>query len=209
MARPLRPEQSEVPQHIVQRGNNRGACFFDDLDRLHYLRLLGAAALTHDVAVHTYVLMTNHVHLLLTPRQRGGVSALMQTLGRSYVPWFNKRHNRTGGLYEGRHKTRLVHTERYLLCCYRYIELNPVRASLVADPAAYRWSSFRANALGESNDLITMHPVFADLGEASEQRQARYRDFVSHGISAAELKAIRTDLTRTRGRPKKGSDDFF
>jgi putative transposase len=210
MARSPRPDLVDVAQHIVQRGNNRGACFFDDSDRLYYLGLLGEAARELDIAVHAYALMSNHVHLLGTARQPGGISALMQRVGRRYVPWVNKRHERTGGLYEGRFKGRLVHTERYLLCCYRYIELNPVRAGLAPDPGAYPWSSFRCNAMGESDNLITLHPVFAELGLTPEERRQRYRDFVAEGIPGEELEAIRAHLTPRRGRPKreKGSDDF-
>lgn len=211
MARLPRTELVDVPQHIVQRGNNRGDCFFGDGDRLHYLRLLAQAARDFEVAVHAYVLMTNHVHLLATPRHRGGISDLMQAVGRCYVPWVNKRRNRSGGLYEGRFKPRLVHSERYLLCCYRYIELNPVRAGLARDPADYPWSSFRCNALGEPDTLITLHPFFAELGETPEQRQERYRAFVAEGVPDHELAAIRAHLSKRPGRPKeeKGSDDFF
>jgi putative transposase len=210
MARPPRTDLIDVPQHIVQRGNNRGACFFGDGDRLYYLRLLADAAREFEVAVHAYVLMTNHVHLLATPRHRAGISELMQAVGRSYVPWVNKRRDRSGGLYDGRFKPRLVHSERYLLCCYRYIELNPVRAGLVPAPADYPWSSFRCNALGDPDNLITMHPLFAELGETPEQRRERYRAFVAQGVPEQELAAIRSHLSKRPGRPKeKGSDDFF
>jgi putative transposase len=211
MARLPRTDFVDVPQHIVQRGNNRGACFFEDGDRFHYLRLLAEGARELEVAVHAYVLMTNHVHLLATPRHRGGISELMQAVGRRYVPWVNKRRNRSGGLYDGRFKPRLVHSERYLLCCYRYIELNPVRAGLVPDPADYPWSSFRCNALGEPDGLVTMHSLFAELGDTPEQRRERYRAFVAEGVPDHELAAIRAHLSKRPGRPKeeKGSDDFF
>ena len=208
MARPPRSDFVDVAQHIVQRGNNRGPCFFNDGDRLYYLGLLAEAAGEHAVSVHAYVLMTNHVHLLATPRDPGGVSHLMQAVGRRYVPWLNKRHGRSGGLYDGRFKPHLVHSERYLLCCYRYIELNPVRAGLAPEPAAYRWSSFRSNALGEPNNLLTPHPVFAELGDNAEERQERYRDFVREGIPDEELAALREPLARRRGRPKKGQMIF-
>jgi putative transposase len=210
MARSLRSDLVDVPQHIVQRGNNRGAIFFDDSDRLYYLGLLGDAARERDVAVHGYALMPNHVHLLATPRRLGGASLLMQSLGRSYVPWFNRRHDRCGGLYDGRFKPRLIQSDRYLLCCYRYIELNPVRARMVLLPGDYPWSSYRCNALGEPNNLITLHPVFAEFGDTPEQRQQHYRDFVAEGVADQELEAIRADLNKRRGRPpKKGSDDYF
>jgi putative transposase len=211
MARFPRTDLVDVPQHIVQRGNNRGACFFEDGDRFYYLGLLAGAARELGVAVHAYVLMTNHVHLLATPRHRGGISELMQTVGRRYVPWINKRRDRSGGLYDGRFKPRLVHSERYLLCCYRYIELNPVRAGLVSDPADYPWSSFRCNALGEPDSLVALHPLFAELGETPEQRRERYRAFVAEGVSDQELAAIRAQLSKRPGRPtkEKGSDEFF
>lgn len=210
MARQRRTKLTEVPQHIVQRGNNRGACFLEDGHRFYYLGLLGEAALSHGVAVHAYVLMTNHVHLLATPRERGGISAMMQAVGRRYVPWFNKLCRRTGTLFEGRFWAEVVRSERRLLCCYRYIELNPVRAALADDAAAYRWSSYRCNALGEPNNLVTMHASFAELGDTAEQRRQRYRDFVAEGVSDDELAAIRLHLNPGRGRPrkKKGSDDF-
>lgn len=210
MARHPRPDLPGVPQHIVQRGNNRGTCFFEDGHRLYYLGLLREALRAHNVALHAYVLMTNHVHLLATPLRAGGLSGLMQALGRRYVLWLNKLRNRTGGLYDGRFKSAVVHSERYLMCCYRYIELNPVRAGMVPDPAEYRWSSYRCNALGKQDGLVTPHPVFAGLDDVPEQRQALYRGFVAEGGTEDERDAIRARLNRRRGRPprKKGSDDF-
>jgi putative transposase len=184
----------DVPQHIVQRGNNRSACFFEDGHRRLYLELLQEAARAAEVALHAYVLMTNHVHLLATPRRTGSVSAVMQAVGRRYVQRINKLRGRTGTLFDGRFKNSLVQTERYLLCCYRYIELNPVRAGMAADPAEYRWSSYRCNAFGEYNDLITLQPLFAELSGTPEQRQARYRDFVAEGVSPDEGEAIRAHL---------------
>ena len=211
MARLPRTDFVDVAQHIVQRGNNRGACFFEDSDRLYYLGLLADAARKLEVAVHAYVLMTNHVHLLATPRHRHGISEMMQIVGRRYVPWINKRRNRSGGLYDGRFKPRLVHSERYLLCCYRYIELNPVRAGLVRDPADFPWSSYRCNALGQPDKLITPHPLFSELGETPEQRREHYSTFVAEGVPDQELAAIRADLAKRPGRPtkEKGSDDYF
>lgn len=203
MARHPRPDVPDVPQHIVQRGNNRGPCFFEDGHRLYYLGLLAAALRAHDVVLHAYVLMTNHVHMLATQRRAGGLSAMMQALGRCYVQWFNKRCDRTGSLYEGRFKSGLVDSDPYLLVCYRYIESNPVRAGLVLDPADYRWSSYRCNALGEPNNLITPHPTFADV-------QEHYRAFVAEGVSQKEREAVRARLSAARGRPrrKKGSGPF-
>jgi putative transposase len=203
MARQPRPDLPEVPQHIVQRGNNRGICFLEDGHRLYYLGLLADALRAHPVDLHAYVLMTNHVHLLATARRPGSLSALMHSVGHRYAHWFNLRCNRTGSLYEGRFKSGLVRSDRYLLCCYRYIELNPVRAGIVADPTEYRWSSYRCNALGEVNTLITPHSTFLGLDEIPDQRQALYRDFVALGVSDEEREAIRADLNRRRGRPPK------
>jgi putative transposase len=209
MARYPRPDVPDVPQHIVQRGNNRGVCFFEDSHRLFFLGLLGEALRAHNVALHAYVLMTNHVHLLATPAHAGAVSAVMQRVCRRYVQWVNKRRCRTGGLYEGRFRATPVQSDRYLLCCYRYIELNPVRAGLAADPGDYPWSSYRGNALGEPDNLLTPHPLFTDLGDVPSERRQRYRDFVADGIPEEELAAIRDKWQAVRGRPrKKGSDPF-
>lgn len=205
MARHPRLDLPEVPQHIVQRGNNRGTCFFDDGQRLFYLGVLGDAARAAGVAIHAYVLMSNHVHLLATPRRAGAVSAMMQTVGRRYVQWLNKVRSRTGTLFEGRFKSSLVQSERYLLSCYRYVELNPVRAGLVPDAADYRWSSYRCNALGRADTLVTPHPLFTELGATPEQQREHYRAFVAQGLGAHEYNAIRSHVKQGRAL---GSADF-
>ena len=205
MARQRRLDLPGQPQHIVQRGNNRNACFFDDGDRRRYLDLLREVAGTAGVAVHAYVLMTNHVHLLLTPSRPDTVSAVMQAVGRRHVQRVNALRSRTGTLFDGRFKASLVQTERYLLCCYRYIELNPVRAGLAADPAGYGWSSYRSNALGEPDALLTPHPCFVELGDAPDQRQRVYRAFVAEGITDDERDAIRSHVRQGR---VLGSTDF-
>lgn len=205
MARLPRLDLPEMPQHIVQRGNNRGPCFFEERHRHMYLAFLRDAAGAADVAVHAYVLMTNHVHLLITPRRSGGMSALMQALGRRYVQSLNKLCSRTGTLFEGRFRSSLVQSDRYLLCCYRYIELNPVRAGLAADPAGYRWSSYRCNALGRRDDLITLHPLFGALGSTPEECQDRYRALVAEGLSDADGDAVRSHLRQGRAL---GSPEF-
>ncbi|MEZ0471518.1 transposase [Luteimonas salinilitoris] len=153
MARFPRFDLPGVPQHIVPRGNNRLPCFLDDSDRLRYLTLLGDALLSTGVRLHAYVLMDNHVHLLATPPLRGSIGRMMQRLGRQYVGLFNARHGRSGTLWEGRYKACLVDSESYVIACYRYIELNPVRARMTDDPAAYRWSSCAAN-LGQRPQSI-------------------------------------------------------
>ncbi|NJC44288.1 UNVERIFIED_ORG: putative transposase [Xanthomonas campestris] len=145
MSRLTRIALTGIPQHIVQRGNSRLPCFLDDGDRLRYLHLLHEALQATGCKLHAYVLMDNHVHLLITPPAAGRIGQLMQRLGRNYVALFNGRHGRTGTLWEGRYKACLVDNADYVLRCYRYIELNPVRARLTDDPASYRWSSCPAN----------------------------------------------------------------
>jgi len=198
MARQRRLDLPGLPQHIVQRGNNRNACFFDDGDRNRYLDLLRDTAGAAGLAVHAYVLMTNHVHLLLTPNRVGAVSTVMQAVGRRYVQRVNALRRRTGTLFDGRFKASLVQTERYLLCCYRYIELNPVRAGLAADPSDYRWSSYRGNALGEPDALLTPHDGFAELGVTPGQRQRVYQAFVGEGITDDERDTIRSHVRQGR-----------
>lgn len=205
MARLPRLDLPGVPQHIVQRGIDRAPCFFEDGHRRIYLSLVREAAAVTEVSVHAYVLMTNHIHLLVTPRHGGGASAFMHRVGCQYVPWLNKLRDRTGTLFQGRFKSSLVQSERYLLCCYRYIELNPVRAGMVANPGEYRWSSYRCNALGETDALLTAHPLFEDLGETPALRQAHYRGLVAEGMTEEEQAAIRTHLNQERAL---GGDDF-
>lgn len=165
----------DVPVHVVQRGNNRQAVFFDDTDYRVYLDWLATAASEHGCAVHAYVLMTNHIHLLMTPGDTEAISTTLQTLGRRFVPYINHRYTRTGTLWEGRFKASAVQEEGYLLACYRYIELNPVRAGMVQQPEDYPWSSSRANASGASDPLVTPHPLYLAYGIDAPQRQAAYR----------------------------------
>ncbi len=145
MPRQPRLDIAHIPQHIVQRGNDRQPCFFSDVDRERYLQELRELALREHCAVHAYVLMTNHVHLLMTPSEAGQIGHLMQSLGRRYVRYVNDRYHRTGTLWEGRYKSSPVDSETYLLHCYRYIELNPVRARMTTDPLHYPWSSHASN----------------------------------------------------------------
>jgi len=163
-----------VPMHIIQRGNNREACFFSDQDYTVYLDKLKDYSKKYDVSVHAYVLMTNHVHLLVTPHTDHGISQLMQSLGRYYVRYINSVYDRTGTLWEGRFKSTLVSDERYLLTVSRYIELNPVRANMADDPAQYPWTSYQHNALGKPIELITPHEVYDRLGNTDKKRQAAY-----------------------------------
>jgi putative transposase len=161
--------------HIVQRGNNRQACFYQQGDYRNYLNILRKAAKRYEARIHAYVLMTNHVHVLITPEQNFSASRMMQYLGRSYVLLFNRIHERTGTLWEGRFRSCLIETEAHLLACYRYIELNPVRAGLVASPDQYRWSSYWSNALGVQSDLLQPRQEWIELGTDRKMRCDRYR----------------------------------
>jgi len=189
-----------VPLHIVQRGHNRQPCFFVAADYLAYLEWLGDAAQHTGCQIHAYALMTNHVHLLLTPADAQAVSGLMVALGRRYVPYVNATYQRSGTLWEGRYKSSLIDSETYLLACMRYIELNPVRAGLCTDPAHYRWSSYRANALGETETtpLLTPHPLYATLGSDDASRQAAYRELFDQVLPDKTLTDIRQALNQTQ-----------
>jgi putative transposase len=163
-----------VPHHVIQRGNNRSACFFGDVDRRFYLKCLGESARKRGCEVHAYVLMGNHVHLLVTPYEPGAISATMQDLGRRFVRVMNAVHGRTGTLWEARFRSSIIDTENYFLACQRYIELNPVRAGLVSQPAEYRWSSHLYYAAGQRNRLISEHSVYQRLGATQLERRAAY-----------------------------------
>jgi putative transposase len=188
-----------VPLHVVQRGHNRGPCFFGADDYRKYLDWLREALAQCDCALHAYVLMTNHVHLLLTPAEAALVPKLVVSLGRRYVQYVNRRYRRTGTLWDSRYKSSLVQAETYLLACHRYIESNPVRARIVDDLGRYRWSSYRSNGLGEQNTLLTPHPLYSALGRNSDERQAAYRALFDRRADRTAIDAIR--LTLTQGRP--------
>ena len=205
MARQPRLDLPGIPQHIVQRGNNRLPCFLDHTDRRNYLTLLHQALLDTDCRLHAYVLMDNHAHLLVTPPKVGAVARLMQKLGRSYVGQFNARHRRTGTLWEGRYKACLVDSENYVLRCHRYIDLNPARARMTEDPAAYPWSSC-ANHCGHRPDtILTPHPAYTALGSTPDARAETYRHLLRETLSDDDLIAIRTYLQQQRAL---GKDDF-
>jgi putative transposase len=182
------------PHHIVQRGNDRQDIFRDDQDRRKYLDWLEELAAQFDVAVHAYVLMPNHVHLLATPAEAPAMSGLMQALGRRYVRWFNDRHQRTGALWEGRFFSSLIEADRYLLACYRYIEMNPVRAGLVAEPAAYTWSSHRHHVGLRIDTVVSDHSLFWDLGNTPFDRQTTYKGMFDHAGEAEEVEVIRKGI---------------
>ncbi len=179
------------PQHIVQRGHNRAACFFAEEDYRFYLHWLRLGAKKYGCAIHAYVLMTNHVHLLLTPQHPDAVSRLMQSLGRRYAQYVNRLYKRSGAVWEGRFKASLIQAEEYLITCYRYIELNPVRADMVVDPADYVRSSYRHNGLGQADGLIAEHPLYRSLGMQDEARQSAYRALFRAHLDEPALTAIR------------------
>ena len=190
MARLHRSCPPGYTQHVIQRGNNRAPCFGDDADRYQYMEWLSEYAQEFAVAVHAWVLMTNHVHLLATPSTEGGLSRLMQCLGRRYVRYFNKTCQRTGTLWEGRFKSCVVQGVHYALRCHVYIEMNPVRAGLVSRPGEYQHSSYRCHAAGASHVLWTPHPEYLALGADQAQRLETYQRLLS-ARSAADAQQIR------------------
>ena len=194
MPRKPRMYLAGVPCHVVQRGNNRAACFFTDDDYAFYLDFLADACQRYRVDVHAYVLMTNHVHLLLTPQTIEGASRVMQSIGRRYVQYVNKQYHRSGTLWESRHKASLVDAEHYLLACYRYIELNPLTAGMVLHPGDYRWSSYGANAWGRGDDLVSPHPLYLDLGTDPSVRRSCYRQLFARHLSKDLVHEIRNSL---------------
>ena len=196
MPRQRRLDLADIPQHVIQRGNDRRACFFTDVDYVRYLDELREITVREGCAVHAYVLMTNHVHLLMTPTEVGQVARVMQALGRRYVRFVNDRYHRTGTLWEGRYKACLVDSETYLLSCYRYIELNPVRAAMVLNAEHYPWSSFACNAMGKPDPLVRPHPAYARPGTYVAERCEAYRDVVMQAVAPEELDAIRLYLQR-------------
>jgi putative transposase len=188
-----------LPLHIVQRGHNRDACYFAEEDYLAYRHWLGEALKVTDCQLHAYVQMTNHVHLLLTPPSPDAISQLMISLGRRYVQYINKTYRRTGTLWDSRYKSSLVQADAYLLLCQRYIELNPVRAAMVDDPAHYRWSSYRANGLGQADPLLTPHVVYAALGSSAAERLVAYRALFRPELDDDAIGDIR--LALDQGQP--------
>lgn len=178
-------------QHLIQRGNNRGTIYRAPSDYRFFLGALRFAAVRATVAVHGYVLMTNHFHLMATPVSADGVPKMMQTLGRLYVRFFNGRYQRTGALWEGRYRASMLHDDRYWMTCLRYIELNPVRAGLVAAPVDYRWSSYRAHAFGASDSLLSAHALYLGLGSEVVDRQRAWRAICASPTSDDKVAEIR------------------
>lgn len=206
MPRRPRLRLAGVPVHVVQRGNNRCDCFNTQDDRVRYLRTLEALSRKYGCAIHAYVLMTNHVHLLLTPERSDSASLMMKYLGQRYVHYFNRRYARSGTLWEGRFRSCIVSDETHLLSCYRYIELNPVRAGMVRFPDDFAWSSYRANALGVPSRLIVPHHCFERLGMTDQERRANYRDLIRTSLDRASIDEIRQ---ATNGNFALGGEGFL
>jgi putative transposase len=218
--------------HIIQRGNNRQAIFFTDEDRRVFLDKLGEALGKEGCALHAYVLMTNHIHLLITPETDDGIGRLLQSVGRGYVGYVNRTYRRSGTLFEGRFKSTIVDAEGYVLACYRYIEANPVRAKMVGRAGDYPWSSHGRNAEGRPDALVQEHAVYRGLGSSAEARLQAYRELFQERLSKALLAELRDATQRgwvpggdrfrkdieaalgrrlsppVRGRPRKGAAEL-
>jgi REP-associated tyrosine transposase len=205
MPRPRRLVLPEVALHIIQRGNNRAACFREGGDYLVYLFHLRELSAKLECAIHAYCLMTNHVHMLLTPSTATGCIRLMQELGQRYVQHFNRRYDRSGTLWEGRYRSCIAESSRYVLACYRYIELNPLRAGMVQHPRDYAWSSYCVNAGERVDPAITPHAEFAALGDVPSKRYSAYRALFEEMLDPTLTTAIRE--ATNRGYPLC-SDEF-
>lgn len=195
-----------VPLHIVQRGHNREPCFFGEEDYQSYLYWLGEAMKKERCALHAYALMTNHVHLLITPQHAESIPRLIIALGRRYVQYINTTYRRTGTLWDSRYKSSLIQAETYLLACQRYIELNPVRAAMVDDPAHSRWTSYRHNALGQANPYLTPHPLYLAIAQSDKARQTAYRDLFRAQLDTQAIDDIRLALNQSQ---PLGSSRFY
>jgi putative transposase len=198
MPRQPRLEIARVPMHVTQRGVNRGAVFVDDDDRRHYLELLEGACRKHEVAVHAYVLMDNHVHLLLSAPCTGRVSRAMHGAGQCHAHAFNRRHGRSGTLWQERFKSCLVDSRGHLLQVMRYIELNPVRAAMAAAPEAWRWSSVQGHLGRRVDPLLTPHAAYLGLGRTDDERIATYHAWLRRPIDDDERERIRAYLAQQK-----------
>jgi len=205
MPRRPRPDLTDVPQHIVQHGRNGADCFFADDDYRFYLRTLKQGAEKYGCLIHAYVVMPNHVHLLLTPQQPDALSKLMPSLGRHYAEYLKRNYSRSVAVWGERFKASLLQAEAHLLACYHYIELNPLRADMVSDPGEYAWSSYMHNGLGYEDALLSEHALYVALGSTAAKRQAAYRELLREPLDEAALTAIREAVNR--GQPL-GADGF-
>jgi putative transposase len=196
MPRPHRLVLPDIPLHIIQRGHNRQRCFGNDADYQAYLRLLrqhGAPC-----TLHAYVLMSNHVHLLLTATDLGALAPMMKAIAQEYAQYFNYYYRSSGAVWEGRYKTCMVQSEHYFLECQRYIELNPVRAGMVAFPGNYRWSSYRCNAEGRGDGMVTPHALYRRLGMTAAQRQQAYQRLFDEPLAERRITQIRAAINSQR-----------
>ncbi len=196
MARQPRYFVKGQAQRIIQRGNNREPIFADDQDYRFYLECLQESCEEHRLSIHSCGLMTNHVHFQATPESDISISKTLQSLGRRYVQYFNYTYARTGTLWEGRYKMALIDSENYLLICMRYIELNPVRATMVAHPGDYLWSSYRANAHGADNPLVSHNDLYRRLGRNDAEWQSAYRQLFRAAVNLKDLEAIRESTNK-------------
>ena len=203
MARQPRLALPGYPHHVIQRGNNRQPIVLDETDRRMLYSLWLEESQRHKVAVNAYVLLDNHFHMLLTPPSDEAMSLMMQSVGRSYVRYFNKRHNRSGTLWEGRYKSSLIDSEAYLLTCMAYIDLNPVRAGVAESAEDFNWSSYKHLAGQNIDKLVTPHALYWGLGNTPFAREAAYAEFVAGGLSAGTQKALTESALKGRvvGRP--------
>ncbi|HEX4986154.1 MAG TPA: transposase [Burkholderiales bacterium] len=204
MPRRARLSLPGIPWHIIQRGNNRSVCFYAEDDYYFYIYHLAELSVRFGCAVHAYVLMTNHVHLLLTPERPDSAALLMKNLGQRYVQYVNRIYRRSGTLWEGRFRSCLTQSEDYVLACYRYIELNPVRAAMVRQPRDYRWSSYAANAEGRRDKLIVPHAQYLRLGRTDTDRRETYRALFKAHVDGPLLDQIRqaTNGNHALGNPR-------
>jgi putative transposase len=191
MARLPRYTLAGCPQHVIQRGNNRSAIFSASADYRAFRSFTADACARYGCRLHAYVLMTNHVHLLMTPSDADATARTMQSVCGRYAQYFNRLHGRTGTLWEGRYRATVIEAEAYLLACYRYIELNPVRAGLVPRPFDYPWSSHRANAFGRPDPLVSPHEGYLALGVDDATRRAEYRALLGAALEEPTHRAIR------------------
>ena len=205
MPRRARLAVAGIPWHIIQRGNNRQACFYTLADYRRYLQDLGEQSGRYGCRIHAYCLMTNHVHLLVTPDRVESAGLMMKHLGQRYVQYINRTYRRSGTLWEGRFRSCLTQNETYVLACYRYIELNPVRAGMVRHPAEYAWSSYHFNGQGVDSSLLNPHPLYNALGQSKEDCCRRYRALFHAHVESGLIDKIRQ---ATNGNYVLGDERF-
>ncbi len=205
MARTSRIVVPNLPHHIIQQGNDRQPIFRDDEDCQLFLGWMREASRQFKVAIHAYALMGNHLHLLATPSDAQGLARMMQLLGRFYVPYFNRKYDRTGTLWQGRFKTSVIESDQFFLACTRYIEMNPVRAGLVAHPAEYKWTSYAHHVGDKPDSLIADHPLYWALGNTPFEREAAYKHFMQQPAAQEEIESLRQAVMKGRAL---GSEQF-